>query len=82
MTGISYEELFEIFNPFGDLEDVQLLPNRSYSFIHFADVASSNVAYEKIHGKFVLPQDTKQPHAEQVMNHVCARKQGDRMGKS
>jgi hypothetical protein len=38
---VSYEDLFAIFAPFGDLADIQLLPNRSYSFVAFADTKSS-----------------------------------------
>ena len=61
MTGASYEELFEIFIRYGDVEDVQLLPNRSYSFVHFAEVERSRLAYESIHGKLILPQQNNQP---------------------
>ena len=61
MTGASYEELFEIFSPYGGVEDVQLLPNRSYSFVHFVEVERSRLAYENIHGKLILPQQNNQP---------------------
>jgi hypothetical protein len=67
MTGASYEDLFEIFSRFGDLEDIQLLPNRSYSFIVFSDVASSAAAFENVHAKHHLPQNSKQPHPDQVI---------------
>lgn len=50
MTGISYEELFEIFEPFGLVEEIQLLPNRSYSFVVFEEIDSTVSAYEAVHG--------------------------------
>jgi hypothetical protein len=61
MTGASYEEIFAIFSPFGDVEDVQLLPNRSYSFIHFCENESAVKAYDSIHGQLILPQQNNQP---------------------
>ena len=66
MTGISYEELFEIFEPFGLVEEIQLLPNRSYSFVVFEEIDSTVSAYEAVHGTYVLSQNPKQPHQDQA----------------
>ena len=61
MTGASYEELFSIFSPFGDLDEIQLLPNRSFSFIHLSQVDACEKAFENLHAKLILPQPHNQP---------------------
>ena len=66
MTGASYEELFQVFAPFGQIEEVQLMPNKSYSFVTFEDLQSAAAAFEAVHGKHHLQQNSKQPHSDQV----------------
>ena len=54
-TGSTYEELAELFGKYGYLEDLILLPDKSYSFVTFSEVADASKAYEEVHANLTLP---------------------------
>ena len=56
-TGSTYEHLLECFESYGVVEDVLLIPDKSYSFITFFDVEAASSAYKKIHGIGTLSYD-------------------------
>ena len=54
-TGTSYEELTEFFENYGSLQNLLLLPDKSYSFIEFSEVLSASAAYANVHSNLALP---------------------------
>ena len=53
-TGLTYEEIIEFFQKFGILENVLLLPDKSYSFITFCKVKAATQAYQEVHATLSL----------------------------
>ena len=49
----NYEDFLNVFLPFGDIEDVVLVPNKSYSFVMFVEISSATRAYEALNGEIV-----------------------------
>ena len=57
MTECSYEQLLEVFSVHGAVEDIRMIPQKSYSFVAFQLEASSVDAMEAINGKRGLSSD-------------------------
>ena len=51
VTGVTHGELIDLFSHFGDIEDVALVPHKSFSFITFANPDSALQAYSKLNGE-------------------------------
>ena len=49
----NYEDFLDAFMPFGDLDDVVLVPNKAYSFVFFTDISAASRAYEALNGQIV-----------------------------
>lgn len=45
VNGISQENIFEAFSSFGPIENIVMIPEKSYSFLVFKDVSSAEAAY-------------------------------------
>ena len=59
MCGVQREDLFNVFNKYGKLDDLIMLAGKSYSYVLFCDVASSEDAMKKINGqKLSVNQET------------------------
>ena len=54
-TGATYEELTEFFENYGPLQNLLLLPDKSYSFIEFSNELSASKAYQLVHSTLALP---------------------------
>ena len=54
-TGSTYEELAELFEKYGYLENLILLPDKSYSFVTFSEVEDASKAYREVHANLTLP---------------------------
>ncbi|XP_046394315.1 alkylated DNA repair protein alkB homolog 8 [Ischnura elegans] len=51
VSGMQREEVVDLFSPFGVIENVVMLPGKSYSFVAFTNEDDSKKAFEAIHGK-------------------------------
>ncbi|KAG8229792.1 hypothetical protein J437_LFUL005873 [Ladona fulva] len=54
VSGIQREEVINLFLPFGKLEDVCMLPGKSYCFVAFRNEEDAQEAYSVLHGKTIL----------------------------
>merc|ERR1712029_1083057 len=54
MTESSYEQLLELFSGHGSVEDIRMIPQKSFSFVAFHQVDSSVEAMYAINGKLGL----------------------------
>ena len=50
VTGATYESLAELFSPHGNLEEIILVPGKSFCFIKYLKVENSLNAFEGCHG--------------------------------
>ena len=69
VTGASYESLAELFAPYGDLEDIVLVPEKSFCFIKYLNVETALKAYEDCNGQKSL-KDVKIPIYISFVNHI------------
>jgi len=51
VSGLQREQVLELFMPFGAVVNVVMLPGKSYCFVEFDDISSSEKAYNALHGK-------------------------------
>ncbi len=51
MNGFSHEAIMDIFSKWGSVVSIQLLPNRSYSFLEYDSKDDSMKAFEAVCGK-------------------------------
>ena len=58
-TGSSKEELVNLFESYGDIENVILLPGKSYSFVLYRSLQSSKDCYEQLNGSFCLENGSR-----------------------
>lgn len=54
MTGATYESIIESFSSYGEIEDVTLVPGKSFSFITFSDIKSAKSAFDDSNGQKCL----------------------------
>lgn len=69
MTGATYESILEAFIEFGEIEDINLVPGKSFSFVTFVDTDSAERAYEESNGKKSLTQ-SKNPIFMTYVNSI------------
>ncbi len=55
-TGASREDLVEVFQRFGPIESIHLLPEKSYSFVSFSKESQAQEALQQIRGKVGLTE--------------------------
>ena len=53
--GLSQEDVIKLFSPFGAIESVAMLPDKTYCFVAFRDVSNASNAYGFLHGKSFFP---------------------------
>lgn len=53
---LSQEDVIQTFSPFGTIESVVMMPDKTYCFMVFFDKADAIVAYKSLHGKCFFPQ--------------------------
>ena len=56
VTGASYESLAELFSPYGDLENIYIVPGKSFCFIKYHTVDDTIKAYEDCNGNKSLKE--------------------------
>uniref|UniRef100_A0A2Z5U609 tRNA (carboxymethyluridine(34)-5-O)-methyltransferase n=1 Tax=Reticulitermes speratus TaxID=60591 RepID=A0A2Z5U609_9NEOP len=61
VTGLQQEQLLEITLPYGGVDNIVMLPRKSYCFIIFKDILSASKAYAAIHGKIKITLDDSGP---------------------
>ncbi|XP_071452506.1 tRNA (carboxymethyluridine(34)-5-O)-methyltransferase alkbh8 isoform X2 [Hetaerina americana] len=54
VSGLQREEVVELFSPFGGIENVVMLPGKSYCFVAYSDEKCSEKAYTSLHGQVNL----------------------------
>ena len=69
VTGASYESLAELFSPYGDLEDIYLVPGKSFCFIKYHNVEDTIKAYDDCNGQKSL-RDVKIPIYISYVSHI------------
>lgn len=55
VSGIQQEKIVEIFSGYS-LQQIEMIPGKSYSFVQFVDENDSKVAYNALHGKLVVSE--------------------------
>ncbi|XP_073978123.1 tRNA (carboxymethyluridine(34)-5-O)-methyltransferase alkbh8 [Rhodnius prolixus] len=55
-SGISKEDIVELFSQFGILENVVLIAKKSFAFITFKEISCAIVCFDRINGKCYFPQ--------------------------
>lgn len=58
VNGCSQESIVSLFMPFGSVQQVIMLPHKSFCFAQFYDKTSAIKAYNAVHGKEKTSQDT------------------------
>lgn len=51
LTGLEQEVILNVFLPFGTIENVVMMPNKSYCFVVFRDISEAKTAVDALHGK-------------------------------
>ena len=51
MCGVQRQDLINVFNKFGKLDDLIMLPGKSYSYVLFSDAKSAEEAMKNINGQ-------------------------------
>ena len=67
-TGSTYEELVELFEKYGIIEDLLLLPDKSYSFLTFTEVDAASKAFKAVHANMPLPSQNNVLYLSYVSN--------------
>ena len=60
-TGLTEEQLIEIFSVYGPIEKVIMEINKTYSFVQFTNIANAKVAFENINGKIKISSSDNTP---------------------
>ncbi|KAJ9601051.1 hypothetical protein L9F63_000786 [Diploptera punctata] len=68
-TGLQEEELLELCSTYGEIEEIVMLPGKSYCFIIFKNVQNASEAYIAINGKMKITSSDSGP-----LNLVYAEK--------
>lgn len=50
VNGITQEMIFEVFGKYGEIENIVMVPEKSFSFVEFKLLNDAEVAYEKVNG--------------------------------
>ena len=69
VTGATYESLAELFSPHGNLEEIILVPGKSYCFIKYLKVENSLNAFEDCNGIQTL-SEAKLPIYLSYVTHI------------
>lgn len=59
MNGLSEDTVYEHFSLFGHLDNIILLPGKSFGFICYNQIQSAQIAYDRYNGKLNIAQDNK-----------------------
>ena len=57
MTGASYESLAEFFTPYGQIEDIILVPEKSFCFVQFSTTKNAQHAFDECNGQKSLREN-------------------------
>lgn len=49
-VGVSYDEVHEVFNPFGKVDEIIMLPKKPYAFVCYQDLDSAERAMNQLNG--------------------------------
>ncbi|KAL0272725.1 UNVERIFIED_CONTAM: hypothetical protein PYX00_005587 [Menopon gallinae] len=55
VNSISQENIFEVFSAFGPIENIVMIPEKSYSFLVFKDMSSAEAAYTRKNNQEIWP---------------------------
>ena len=58
MTGASYESLAEFFTPYGQIEEIILVPEKSFCFVQFSTVKNAQQAFDECNGQKSLRENS------------------------
>ena len=67
MTGVTMEDVLAIFQPYGPIIDIIMVPCKSFCFVKFANATDASSAKRGIHGK-TLAQISRPIYLEFVSN--------------
>ena len=60
-TGLQEEQLLELCLAYGEIDEITMLPGKSYCFVVFKDELNAAEAYSAIHGKRKLTHSESGP---------------------
>ena len=82
VTGATYESLAELFSPYGNLEEIVLVPGKSFCFIKYVKVENSLNAFEGCHGIQSLSESKLAIYLSYVTNIPQQYKKGKKSSRS
>lgn len=53
-SSIQHEDIVELFTKYGEVQNVLMIPGKSYCFIEFKNVLDAETAYSAVNGKIKL----------------------------
>ena len=77
MTGATYESIIEAFSPFGNIENVTLVPGKSFSFVSFSNEKTAELVYNEFSGSQKTLSDSKNPIYMSYISEIPENLQND-----
>ena len=77
MTGATYESIIEAFSPFGNIENVTLVPGKSFSFVSFFNEKTAELVYNEFSGGQKSLSDSKNPIYMSYITEIPENLQND-----
>eukprot|EP00058_Branchiostoma_floridae_P015335 XP_002600823.1 hypothetical protein BRAFLDRAFT_215107 [Branchiostoma floridae] len=70
-NGVHREELWRLFEPHGDLQDVVMVTGKPYAFVSYNDDQSAAAAYTAFNGRMLKsPEELQQPNVTFYLNYI------------
>ena len=77
MTGATYESIIEAFSSFGNIENVTLVPGKSFSFVSFSNENIAKLVYNEFSGGQKTLSDSKNPIYMSYISEIPENLQND-----
>jgi alkylated DNA repair protein alkB family protein 8 len=73
MCGVKRQDLVNVFNQYGKLDDLVMIPGKSFSYVLFSDIASAEEAMANVNGQKLVNQTTHRTfYLAYLLKRPCA----------
>ncbi|XP_035681426.1 alkylated DNA repair protein alkB homolog 8-like [Branchiostoma floridae] len=70
-NGVHREELWRLFEPHGDIQDIVMVTGKPYAFVSYNDDQSAAAAYTAFNGRILKsPEELQQPNVTFYLNYI------------